>query len=304
MEWQQIIGFYNVVRFGSFTKAAEATFRTQSALSRQIKSLEDELDCQLLDRNDKRKICLTSAGERFLQFSTAIIEGYDALTEDLGALKNMREGRLKIAAPFTTIINFFLPVIKVYREQFPEVGMTVLDRSQHNVIHLLKNGLIDFGLILDSNLRGELTSIRWKRVQTVLMTPENHPLTRMKKPALADIIKYPLVLPPKDANSPHREDLERRFRKFKINYNVIMESSNVELSFKCVEIGVGIAFASVVPDVFSTRRDTVALLPLDHLFEPDYLVIAMQNERKLPSYKSAFIRMLFEECPGSRVAPS
>lgn len=289
---------------GSFTRAAEATFRTQSALSRQIKSLEDELDCRLLERNDKRKICLTSAGERFLQFSKAIIEGYDALTEDLNALKNTREGRLKIAAPFTTIINFFLPVIKVYREQFPGVGLTILDRSQHNVIHLLKKGLIDFGLMLNSNLRGELTSIRWKRVQTVLMIPENHPLTRIKKLALGDIINYPLVLPPRDANSPHREDLEKRFRKFKVDYDVIMESSNVELSFKCVEIGVGVAFASVVPDVFSMKRDKVALLPLDHLFEPDYLVIAMQKERKLPAYKSAFIRMLFEEGPGLQPGPN
>ena len=53
MEWQQIIGFYHVTKLGSFTKAAEATFRTQSAISQQIKNLEEELGCQLLERIGK-----------------------------------------------------------------------------------------------------------------------------------------------------------------------------------------------------------------------------------------------------------
>ena len=65
MEWQQIIGFNYVAKLGSFTKAANATFRTQSAISQQIKNLEEELGCQLLERIGKRNLRLTSAGERF-----------------------------------------------------------------------------------------------------------------------------------------------------------------------------------------------------------------------------------------------
>ena len=56
MEWQQIIGFYYVAKLGSFTKAAGATFRTQSALSQQIKNLEQELGCRLLERIGRRTI--------------------------------------------------------------------------------------------------------------------------------------------------------------------------------------------------------------------------------------------------------
>ena len=86
MEWQQIIGFHHVAKLGSFTKAAEATFRTQSALSQQIKTLESELDCQLFERIGKRRLRLTSAGERFLRFSEAILEKYEHLTEELDEL--------------------------------------------------------------------------------------------------------------------------------------------------------------------------------------------------------------------------
>ncbi|MDH4233266.1 MAG: LysR family transcriptional regulator [Nitrospirota bacterium] len=63
MEWQQVIGYYHVAKLKSFTRAAEATYRTQSALTQQVKALEEELDCQLLERVGKRKICLLRLGK-------------------------------------------------------------------------------------------------------------------------------------------------------------------------------------------------------------------------------------------------
>ena len=91
MEWQQIIGFYQVAKLGSFTKAGDATFRTQSALSQQVKALEKELDCQLFERIGKRKLRLTSAGERFFEFAEAILESYDCLREDLSELQGLKK---------------------------------------------------------------------------------------------------------------------------------------------------------------------------------------------------------------------
>src|SRR3989304_5457995 len=100
MEWQQLVGFYQVARLGSFTKAAEATFRTQSALSQQIKALEEELACPLLERIGKRKLRLTAAGERFWRFGEAILEKYQHLQEELNEVKGLMKGDLRLAAPF------------------------------------------------------------------------------------------------------------------------------------------------------------------------------------------------------------
>ncbi len=72
MEWQQIIGFYHVAKLKSFTRAAEATYRTQSALTQQVKALEAEFDCELIERIDKRKIKLTPMGEKFFKFSAQL----------------------------------------------------------------------------------------------------------------------------------------------------------------------------------------------------------------------------------------
>jgi len=99
MEWQQIVGFYHAARLRSFTKAGEATFRTQSALSQQIKALESELGCLLFERIGKRRLQLTPAGEKFFRFAELVLTAYDGLKDELGELMGLAKGQLTIAAP-------------------------------------------------------------------------------------------------------------------------------------------------------------------------------------------------------------
>ena len=295
MEWQQVIGFYQIAKLGSFTKAAQATFRTQSALSQQIKTLEKELDCHLFERIGKRKLRLTSAGERFLRFAESILESYDSLREDLNELKGSKKGRLRIAAPFTTLFHLFPEILKEYTERFPQVELTILDRSQQTVIELVKSGDIDFGLVLESEVPGDLTLIRWKRVETVLMIPPGHPLAEANRLTLKKLAKYPLILPPKDLRFTCRRMLEERFQKLGLDYQIVMESSNVELTSRYVEMGLGISFATVVRDLPALKERKLEFLPMDQLFKPDYIAAVMRKDKTLASYKSSFINILFGE---------
>jgi len=293
MEWQQIIGFNYVAKLGSFTKAANATFRTQSAISQQIKNLEEELGCQLLDRIGKRNLRLTSAGERFFKFSETILERHDSLTEELNELKGLQIGHLRMAAPFTTLYHLIPFALKSYINIFPNVELTILDRSQQDILDLIKNGAIDFGLVLESNVQKDLTALRWKKVRTVLMIPIGHPLAKIKRVTLKQIGKFPLILPP--TNFKYRSNLEKRFQKLGIGYHIIMESSNVELSSLYVEMGLGVSFATIVKDLPELEKRRLEFLPMDHLFKPDYIVVAIRKDKTLISYKNAFIKILFEE---------
>ena len=293
MEWQQIIGFYYVSKLRSFTKAANATFRTQSAISQQIKSLEEELGCQLLERIGKRKLRLTSAGERFFKFSESILEKYNSLTEEINEIKGLQMGHLRMAAPFTTLYHLFPLALKSYIKQFPNVELSILDRSQQDILDLIKNGDIDLGLVLESNVKTDFTALRWKKVRTVVMTPIGHPLAKVKRVTLKQIGKYPLILPPK--NIKYRSNIEERFQKIGVDYHIIMESSNVELSSLYVEMGLGISFATVVKDLPELKKRKLEFLPMDHLFKPDYIVVVMRKNKTLISYKNAFIKILFKE---------
>jgi DNA-binding transcriptional LysR family regulator len=293
MEWQQIIGFNYVAKLGSFTKAANATFRTQSAISQQIKNLEEELGCQLLERIGKRNLRLTSAGERFFKFSETILERYDSFTEELNELKGLQIGNLRMAAPFTTLYHLIPFALKNYINIFPNVELTILDRSQQDILDLIKNGDIDFGLVLESSVQTGLTALRWKKVRTVLMIPIGHPLAKVKRVTLKQIGKFPLILPP--TNYKYRSNLEKRFQKLGIDYRIIMESSNVELSSMYVEMGLGVSFATIVKDLPELKKRRLEFLPMDHLFKPDYIVVVIRKDKTLISYKDAFIKILFEE---------
>jgi DNA-binding transcriptional LysR family regulator len=293
MEWQQIIGFYQVAKLGSFTKAGDATFRTQSALSQQIKALEQELDCHLFERIGKRKLRLTSAGERFFEFAEAILENYDCLKEDLSALQGLQKGRLRIAAPFTTLYHLVPAALKEYIIQFPYVELTILDRSQQVVIELVRNGDIDLGFTLESEIPKDLALLRWKKVETVLMVPIGHPLAGAGRVTLRQIAKYPLLLPPKDLRFTCRRILEERFEKLGLDYQIVMESSNVELTSLYVEMGLGISFATVVRDLPALEKRKLAFIPMNTLLKPDFIAVVMRRDKVLTSYKSAFINTLF-----------
>ena len=292
MEWQQIIGFYHVAKLGSFTRAADATYRTQSALTQQIKSLEEELDCQLFERIGKRKVILTPLGERFFWFSKSLLQEYDRLIEDIAEHKGLKKGRLRIAAPFTTLYHLLPEVVRKYNRQFPWVELSLLDRPQREVVELVKNGDIDVGLALESVIPEALDKRRWKKVEPVLLAPTGHPLAKMEKVSMDAIVKYPLILPPKSSEFRHRNKLEELFRAHNANYFVIMESSNIELSSLYVEMGLGLAFASVVRElpVFKERR--LNYIPLSHYLTPEQICVVTRRDKRMSTFQGAFLDML------------
>jgi len=295
MEWQQIIGFYNVAKLGSFTKAGEVTLRTQSALSQQIKALEEEFGCRFFERIRARKVKLTRAGERFLEFSESVLKGYEELKGDLSELKGAQKGPLKIAAPFTTLYHLFPGSLKAYLERFPRVELTLLDRPQGNVVGLVRDGEVDFGLALESVVPKDLTSIRWKRVETVLMVPQSHALVQARRITWRQLAKYPLILPPRDLKHVGRIALEENLQKLGLDYRIAMESSNVELSSLYVETGLGVSLATVVRDLPVLRQRKLEFLSLGHYFKPDHIALVMRKEKVIVSYKRAFVNTLFGE---------
>ncbi len=294
MEWQQILGFHQVARLESFTRAAEATLRTQSALSQQIRALEDEFGCRLFERLGRRKLRLTPAGERFLEFSEAVLNGYENLAGDLNQLKGEHRGPLRIAAPFTALYHLFPERLKGYLQRFPLVELTLLDRPQDKVIGLVRNGDVDFGLATESIIAGDLASIRWKKVETVLMVSRGHPLAKLKRLTWRQIAKYSLILPPRDLKYSGRSTLERNFQRLGLPCRIAMESSNVELSSLYVAMGLGISMATIVRDLPGLAGRELEFLSLSHYFKPDHIALVMKKDRSIPSYKKAFIAAMLE----------
>ncbi|MGO8762531.1 MAG: LysR family transcriptional regulator [Desulfobaccales bacterium] len=293
MEWQQLLGFYQVAKLGSFTKAAEATFRTQSALSQQVKALEDELGSRLLERLGKRRLKLTVAGEKLLALAQEFLGKWDRLEDELRHLQGRAQGPLSLAAPFTTLYHLLPETLGAYLQAYPQVELTLLDRDQASVFALVKAGDIDFGLALESLVPKDLAARRWQPVDTVLLAPAGHPLTRVRRVTWRQIAGYPLIVPPRGHEVGGRRLLEEQFRKLGLACRIILESSNVELSARYVETGLGLAFATLARGLPRRAPLNLAFIPLDHYFKPDHLALVTRRDKTLTPYKQAFINLLF-----------
>ena len=294
MEWQQIVGFHHVARLESFTKAANATFRTQSAISQQIKALENELDCRLFERIGNRGLRLTLAGERFYKFAESLLEKHDRLIDDLNDIKGLQIGRLKIAAQFASFYYLLPPFVRKYIQLFPKVELYLLDRPPHDIIGLVNSGDIDFGICLKSVVPKNLAALLWKEAGDVLVVPKGHPLTKTRQITFQDIAKYPLIISPKNLSYRLRRFMESKFEELGIEYKIIMEASTIELGSIYVEMGLGI---SIVPSGFgldSVKRREVEFIPIDYLYQSDYIAIVMRKDKTLQPYKRDFINLLFE----------
>jgi DNA-binding transcriptional LysR family regulator len=292
MEWQQLLGFYQVAKLGSFTKAAEATYRTQSALSQQVKALEEELGSQLIERLAKRRLKLTPQGEKLFAFAQRLLNQWDGLLEELRSLKGEPQGPLSLAAPFTTLYHLLPVALSSYLRQFPQVELTLLDRPQAAVLSLVKSGDVDFGLALESRVPKSLTARRWQPVDTVLLAPLDHPLTKLRRVTWRQIARYPLIVPPLGVEAGGRRLIEAHFEKLGLAIRIILESSNVELSARYVETGLGLAFATLARGLKQSQRH-LAFIPLGHYFKPDHLALVLRRDKVLTPYKLAFINLLF-----------
>lgn len=289
MEAQQLAAFRHLARTGSFSGAARATYRTQPAVSQQIKALEQELGCALVERAGRRYAGLTPAGERLLAFCHNAAQQEQALREDLAALEGRELGRVRLAAPLTTLMQLIPPVLKNYAAQYPEVELSLWDRPQAEARAMLLAGEADLGLGLMSAAHAGLEARPWLRARPMLMAPKEHPLARRrKKLAPGDLAPYRLILPPAGSTPAHRKALDELLGPCR----VLLESANVELSAALVSQGLGLAFASVAQPKATARWPGIKFVSLEHLLPSERLALFRKKGRGLPAYQQALVDMI------------
>ena len=294
MEWQQLMGFYETAKTGSFTEAAKKTLRTQSAVSQQIKSLESEFSCSLFEKTGNKGLRLTLAGERLFAFAENVLRQRNELRDDIDAIAMVKRARLRIGGQFASFYYTLPKVVESYIKEFPFVDLVMFECNYYEIISFVRSGKIDFGIFLAPSIPDDLVSIPWKKANVVLITPLNHPLTEEKEITLEKIARFPLLFASKQPQHETITVFENKFIKENIKYRIVMESSTIELGSKYVELGLGI---SVAPEGFgldSLKKRKLALTPIGHLFEDEYISVIMRKDKVLQPHKSAFIDLLFE----------
>ena len=293
MEWQQLAAFRQLAHTGSFSKAAQATLRTQPAVSQQVKALETELGCVLVERSGRRGLRLTAAGERLLAFCDLAWQEERALRQDLAGLGGGPQGWLRLAAPLTTLVQLLPPLLAAYGRAHPQVELSLWDRPQAEAAQLVRSGEADLGLALASSAPRGLRAQPWLAVRPVLLAPKGHPLARAQGPlSLEQISRHRLIMPPPTPAPSHRAALEELFRGRGLAYRLFMESANAEVSAALVEQGLGLAFASLAGEPPGLAWRKLVALSLEHLLPGDRIVILSRKGRELPAHQQALVDLL------------
>src|SRR2546430_3782334 len=145
MDFDQLHTFLEIVRLKGFSKAAQTCYRTQPAISAQIRQLEQELKTELFERFGSR-ISLTTAGKVFAGYAEQILDLRRRAQDEINELERYPRGELVIAANEATCIYVLPEVFAQYKNMFPAVGLLV-DRSYGSrVVEPGMENLADFGL--------------------------------------------------------------------------------------------------------------------------------------------------------------
>ena len=241
MDLRQLEIIRAIADTGSFTAAGEKLHVSQSAISRQILLLEDELGEPVFHRIGRR-IRITPAGESLLQLSHRVFQD---LQDTVSAISDKREslrGTLRLVGGMTVCLYVFPSLLAEVRRVHPHLDLKVTVGSAERSITMLRSGAGDLGMLTLPVEASDLVSVPVLEEELFLITYLTHPLAKKKTIAPADLDKQPFVL--FETGSITRRLVEEFFARERIAPQIIMETENVEIIKAMVRNGLGI---SIIP---------------------------------------------------------
>lgn len=237
MDLRQLDILRAVAETGSFTSAGQQLHLSQSAVSRQILLLEEELHEQLFLRMG-RKIRITPAGTTLLGLSHRMFEDLERTRASILESQNAVSGTLRLVGGMTVCLYVFPALLKAFRREHPGVEVKLTPGATPRLIRQLRSGTADLGLLTLPVDDPNLVSLPVMREELLLVTAPTHPLARKKVVTPQDLVRQPFVL--FEAGSGSRKAIEEFFVKEQIAPKVVTETENVEIIKALVEIGMGI----------------------------------------------------------------
>jgi DNA-binding transcriptional LysR family regulator len=285
MDFDQLETFLEVARHTSFSRAAEKRFRTQPAISAQIRALEEEVGARLFDRSGGR-VALTAAGKVFQRYAEEALESRRAALAALGEMERIPRGEIVVGANEATCLHILPEVFAEFKKQYASVAVSIHRSERARIMEAIIENSVDFGVVSLPVADTRLTVVPIHRDELVIIAPPRHPLARLKAAAVADVVKYPLLLPKVGRT---RDAIENLFHERHLKPNVSMELDSSELlkRFVAADVGVGfIARSNVVEDV---RAKVLAAVPLADAQIKRDLALVFRTDKALSRAALAFI---------------
>lgn len=247
MDFRTLKAFVEVIKQGSFSKAAKSLFATQSTISKAIKQLEDELGLPLIDRF-KTHNTPTAAGELVYQKGLKLIADREDLLKELDELRGLKQGRLRLGISPVGSSTLFAPLFVRYSQRYPDIEVDLIEHGSDQLAECLRTGAIDFaGTLLPISAEFDYEPIRSEPLVALLAA--NHSLLRKNFICLAELKEIPFILfAPGFAlhrmiiDACHKADFEPK---------IVAQSSQIDFMLELVSAGLGVTF---LPRMVASQR--------------------------------------------------
>ena len=290
MEIQQLKGFIAVAKYGGFSQAAEKTFRTQPAISLQVKSLEKEFNVKLFNRLGAKNVTLTEDGKTLLSLLSPIIDDISTLPTRFKEISGKpQKGSIKIATHTSVMAHLLPDPIRKFKKKYPECELSIVNRDRLGILSMLNNDEIDCGITSLSSVPDNIEYKVFATFQRFLIGSKSHPLSKKSAINLEDIIKFPLVLPPIGSNT--RDIIDRALKQKNLKPKVSVEITGKTAVKTYIQMGDELA---IINGFYLSQEDKKNLFCKDmekYFGKADRGVLTRKN-KYLSFHSKAFIKML------------
>ena len=278
----------------NFTKAAEVLYLSQPSLSKQIKTLEKNLDIILINRESNR-ISLTENGKVFLQYSERILALCEESCRALIDLKNGERGSLTVGAS-QTVGTYLMPkILALFAQNYPQIDLKVQVNSTQIIVDNLLKGKIDIALVggeVPNKFKKNLTIQNFVEDEISLIISTSHPFAKKKKINKEDL--YYLNFITLNSNSTIRKFIENILIQNQIEtkqLKIVMQLNSIEGIKTAVSLGLGAAFVSSSAIEKELELKAVEVLKIENIKITRTLSIISNPEY----YKSKAFKFFYNE---------
>lgn len=275
---RQLRVFLAVAELGNFSRAGDQIGLTQPAISRAIVELESQLGLKLLDRTT-RAVVLTDAGQSLKTRIGRVLEDLDQTLLDVAGLVQARAGKVRVASSPTLSAQLMPACIALCETQSPGIQFILLDRIQQDVLASVRNGEVDFGVVIEPPSAEDLYCEVVMTDPFVLVAPPAHPLAGKRSVRWTTLHGHPLVL--LDHASGSRRLIDEALLRHGASCPVKQELGHPTTVFRMVEAGIGI---SVMPalSVPAAGLAGLAVRPLTPTIERQIMLVRRRNREPGP----------------------
>jgi len=285
MDFDQLETFISVARLLSFSRAADKRFRTQPAISSQIRLLEEEVGAKLLDRSGG-KVSLTASGKLFLKFSEDLLESRKAMLSGIAETERVPRGEIVVGANEGTCLHILPEVFAEFKKQYPDVNISIRRSDYAKILESVIDNSVDFGVVSLPVDDTRLKVVLIHRDELVIIAPPQHPIAKKQSATVSETAKFPLVVPKGGHTRDALEDLFYE-RKLKPRYIMELDSSELLKRFVAADAGVGfIARSNVIEDV---RANSLATITISDATIRRDLALVFRKDKSLSRAARAFI---------------